>query len=264
MLTLLTTAGVASENLFTLWIDRSPERSRGRRRAWRDGGIRFAFYGRISTDGYQDPVSSRRRQLDAAAQLTEQRGCIAVEFFDIGLRLEEITPKNYEAALDPLRTVAEILANPRYTGRQVWNRQRTEHHETVPGDKRTSLGRTRTRNPRSAWVISRESTHPALVSDSEFLTAQRVNSIAVPGTGMVHTYLLTGLLICLLCGRRLEAHWIHGRAGYRCRRGRSSAHPACRLPRSVYWAERRIIDRLLAVLVNACDQPPSTVRDWSN
>jgi site-specific DNA recombinase len=26
-----------------------------------------------------------------------------------------------------LRTVAVILANPRYTGRQVWNRQRTEH-----------------------------------------------------------------------------------------------------------------------------------------
>ncbi|MEV4706220.1 hypothetical protein [Actinoplanes sp. NPDC049316] len=84
MLTLPMTAGVAPEIPFTLWIDRSPERSRGRRRVWRDGGIRFAFYGRISTDGYQDPVSSRRWQLDAAVQLTERRGCIAVEFFDIG------------------------------------------------------------------------------------------------------------------------------------------------------------------------------------
>jgi DNA invertase Pin-like site-specific DNA recombinase len=39
-----------------------------------------------------------------------------------------------------LRTVAAILANPRYTGRQVWNRQFTDHREAVPGDKRSSLG----------------------------------------------------------------------------------------------------------------------------
>ena len=30
------------------------------------------------------------------------------------------------------RTVATILENPRYTGRQVWNRSRTEHPETRP------------------------------------------------------------------------------------------------------------------------------------
>jgi len=35
-----------------------------------------------------------------------------------------------------LRSVAQILANPRYTGRQVWNRQQTHRHHTddvVPG-----------------------------------------------------------------------------------------------------------------------------------
>ncbi|WP_225854905.1 recombinase family protein, partial [Micromonospora sp. ALFpr18c] len=35
-----------------------------------------------------------------------------------------------------LRTVAAILANPRYTGRQVWNRHRTDHEQTqheLPG-----------------------------------------------------------------------------------------------------------------------------------
>lgn len=31
-----------------------------------------------------------------------------------------------------LRTVAAIPENPRYTGRQVWNRQRTDHRETCP------------------------------------------------------------------------------------------------------------------------------------
>jgi hypothetical protein len=41
-----------------------------------------------------------------------------------------------------LRTVAAILANPRYTGRQVWNRQRTDHatHDADPGRVRYSGG----------------------------------------------------------------------------------------------------------------------------
>jgi hypothetical protein len=46
--------------------------------------MRFAFYGRISTDGYQDPASSRQWQFDIAAELADGRGCIAVEFFDAG------------------------------------------------------------------------------------------------------------------------------------------------------------------------------------
>jgi hypothetical protein len=37
-----------------------------------------------------------------------------------------------------LGTVATILANPRYTGRQVWNRQRTDKDLADPGD--VSLG----------------------------------------------------------------------------------------------------------------------------
>lgn len=37
-----------------------------------------------------------------------------------------------------LRTVAAILANPRYTGRQVWNRQRTDFDLADPAN--TSLG----------------------------------------------------------------------------------------------------------------------------
>jgi hypothetical protein len=62
-----------------------------------------------------------------------------------------------------VRTVAAILANPRYTGRQVWNRQRTDHHESMPGDKRTSTGKTRAWNPKADWVVSQRTAHPALV-----------------------------------------------------------------------------------------------------
>jgi site-specific DNA recombinase len=50
-----------------------------------------------------------------------------------------------------LRTVAAILENPRYTGRQVWNRQRTDHRETVPGNKHTSRGPVRVWNRKADW-----------------------------------------------------------------------------------------------------------------
>ena len=44
---------------------------RPRRRFGRmvEAGLRFAFYGRVSTEEYQDPVSSRRWQFDFAAEL---------------------------------------------------------------------------------------------------------------------------------------------------------------------------------------------------
>jgi site-specific DNA recombinase len=46
--------------------------------------MRFAFYGRVSTEDNQDPDSSRAWQLSRARTLTEQHGPIAEVFFDIG------------------------------------------------------------------------------------------------------------------------------------------------------------------------------------
>jgi hypothetical protein len=154
-----------------------------------------------------------------------------------------------------LRTVAEILANPRYTGRQVWNRQRTDHHETMPGDKHTSLGPSRAWNPRSEWVISERPAHPALVSEADFLAVQQVTAIPAPKAEAARRYLLTGLVICAECGRRLDAHWVHGRPGYRCRHGYSSARSGAARARNVYWPERRIIDGLLYRLSYAGELP---------
>jgi site-specific DNA recombinase len=48
------------------------------------GGLRFAFYGRISTEDHQDPVTSRARQRDQAAALVAGFGWIVAEFFDAG------------------------------------------------------------------------------------------------------------------------------------------------------------------------------------
>jgi site-specific DNA recombinase len=82
-----------------------------------------------------------------------------------------------------VRTVAEILANPRYTGRQVWNQQYTDHQETEPGDRRTSRGSVRRWNPRDQWVLSARLAHPPLVSETDFVKAQTVNVVGTPEDG---------------------------------------------------------------------------------
>jgi site-specific DNA recombinase len=48
------------------------------------GSQRFAFYGRVSTEDWQDPESSRARQLDQAGALVRGHGQVVAEFFDEG------------------------------------------------------------------------------------------------------------------------------------------------------------------------------------
>ena len=48
-------------------------------------GLRFAFYGRMSTIEYQDRASSRQWQWDCAADVVAGRGVIVAEFFDAGV-----------------------------------------------------------------------------------------------------------------------------------------------------------------------------------
>src|SRR6202035_3134990 len=43
-----------------------------------------AFYGRVSTEDWQDPVMSRARQRDQAAALVAGHGRVVAEFFDTG------------------------------------------------------------------------------------------------------------------------------------------------------------------------------------
>lgn len=145
-----------------------------------------------------------------------------------------------------VRTIAAILANPRDTGRQVWNRQRTDHGETIAGDKRTSTGTTRAWNPRHVWAVSAQTVHPALISEADFRAAQVITAAAQPQDGSVRRYQFTGLLVCGVCGRRLQPHWVHGHPGYRCRHGQTSAHHPTDHPPWIYWSERNIVRQLAA------------------
>jgi site-specific DNA recombinase len=55
-----------------------------RRTAEPAGRLRFALYGRVSTEDWQDPVTSRVRQCEQAAALVAGHGAILTEFFDVG------------------------------------------------------------------------------------------------------------------------------------------------------------------------------------
>jgi len=143
-----------------------------------------------------------------------------------------------------LRSVAAILANPRYTGRQVWNRQYIDHNETSAGDKATSGGSVYRWNPKDQWVVSSQLAHPALVSEEDFVKAQAVSAVAPPVDGRVRRYLLTGLVTCEVCGRRADGHWVHDRPSYRCRHGRTSVSPATPgRAKAVYWREDELLAR---------------------
>ncbi|MFY1638282.1 recombinase family protein [Solwaraspora sp. WMMB335] len=144
-----------------------------------------------------------------------------------------------------LRTVAAILANPRYTGRQVWNRQRTDRDpvEAVDGQRRyTEVHRW---NQAQHWVISEKVVHPPLVGEENFVAAQAVRVVRAAEDGSVRMYLLAGLLRCGLCGRRMDAHWVNDRPGYRCRHGHTSAQQRVRgHPKNLYVREDRLLDGL--------------------
>ncbi|MFF0726048.1 hypothetical protein [Streptomyces sp. NPDC004134] len=78
-------------------------------------GVRFAFYGRVSTEDYQDPDTSRGWQLMRAQALVAGHGRITAEFFDVGHSRVLPWPRRPEAArlidalADPDRTFDAVV-----------------------------------------------------------------------------------------------------------------------------------------------------------
>jgi hypothetical protein len=81
----------------------------GRRRAGGPAreGSRFAFYGRVSTEDWQDPVTSRARQREQAEALVRGHGVIVAEFFDAGQSRTVAWGRRPEAA-----ALVALLADP--------------------------------------------------------------------------------------------------------------------------------------------------------
>ncbi len=118
--------------------------------------------------------------------------------------------------------VRAILRNPRYTGRQVWNRQRRD--ESLIDVDDVALGHeTKLRwNETKEWIWSTETTHPAIIEPETFARAQELagggaHRGARRTTRRKNTYLLRGLMRCGSCGSRMQGSWNHDRAHYRCK-----------------------------------------------
>jgi recombinase-like zinc beta ribbon protein len=309
----------AGGDTLTLWAERSG-------RLWASepgrGGLRFAFYGRVSTEDYQDPVTSRSRQRDQTAALVAGFGRIVAEFFDAGhSRVLPWARRPQAAALlaalaDPdcdfdAIVVGEYerafygsqyaLMTPLFEhyGVQLWMPEaggRVNFH--VEGDEQLMLAlgvqskreitRTRIRvrtamgheliDPANTglghrqvqrwalpdgWVISARPSHPALVSEENFIDVQGIRAERDTGPAAGRQYLLAGLLRCGTCGRRLESCWANNRPGYRCRHGYTSAvTPDPARPKNLYIREDHVLARLPALhaLLTSGEPPPGRRR----
>jgi hypothetical protein len=104
----------------------------------------------------------------------------------------------------------------------VWNRQRRDEVlcdvEDVAAGHETKLRW----NPVTEWIWSEEIMHDPLVSPEDFaaVQAQMASHAHRPTTRKSPTgrrrYVLSGLVRCELCGRRMEGSWNHEAAHYRC------------------------------------------------
>ncbi|MFF4599829.1 recombinase family protein [Amycolatopsis sp. NPDC001319] len=127
-----------------------------------------------------------------------------------------------------LRTVAVILANPRYTGRQTWNRRATGAE-----------------GPASTPALSTKATHPALVTEQDFVATQQIRAARPSRDNQPRQFALGGLIHCGTCDRRLDSHWNHGRPTYRCRHGHTSAQgPHQPRPKTLYVREDHLVDQI--------------------
>ena len=147
--------------------------------------------------------------------------------------------------------VRSILANPRYTGRQVWNKQRRDEILVDVEDvAQGHLSRMRW-NDRSDWVWSAEQTHEAIISPEEFDRAQAQMAAGSHRPGAIkqrqakRTYVLSGRVHCALCGLRMQGNFSHAANHYRCRFATDRGPvPGMDHPRNVYVREDRIVPKL--------------------
>ena len=141
------------------------------------------------------------------------------------------SPSAYDYQRNPHRdgrawaksAVRVILTNPRYTGRQVWNKQRTD--EVLVDVDDVALGHQPVMrwNPRDKWIISEQVVHEPLVSDEVFtavrdLLGSRAHKPAPHKPHRTrHPYVFKSLIYCSVCQRRMQGQHSHDVAYYRCR-----------------------------------------------
>ncbi len=164
--------------------------------------------------------------------------------------------------------VKAILTNPRYTGRQVWNKQRKTETLLDVDDVALGYETKLTWNNRDQWVWSDKPAHPAIIDEATFTAVQQRLARRGPtsdrlGPRTRHPYVLRSRLFHQQCGRRMQGNWNHGHAHYRCRYPQEYAlantidHPL-----AVYLREDTVLPALDAWLAGAF--APDRIHDSLN
>jgi site-specific DNA recombinase len=120
-------------------------------------------------------------------------------------------------------------------------------------------------NPAGEWIWSSEIVQEPVISPQMFQDAQIL--LATRGRRPVdrkvrpaaRPYALRGLLLCGICTRKMQGHWVNDRAHYRCRYPNEyAASNELEHPRNVYLREDLVVpelDRWLASLFTPAHLP---------
>jgi DNA invertase Pin-like site-specific DNA recombinase len=186
-----------------------------------DGSGLYAIAERLTRDGIpspsaHDPARKRHRQASAGAW---SKGAVRTS-----------------------------LQNPRYTGHEVWNKQRRD--EVLVDVEDVALGHeSKMRwNPTSEWVWSEHHTHPAIINSDTFEAAQDIfagaQRTAVRKERTRNPYVLSGRVRCAQCGRKMQGSWNHSEAYYRCKFPSEYAVAEGEHGKTVYVREAAIVPGL--------------------
>jgi site-specific DNA recombinase len=168
--------------------------------------------------------------------------------------------------------VRAILTNPRYTGRQVWNKQ--PKAELLIDVNDVALGHTtkQQRNEPGQWIWSKEVAHDPLIDTETFQQVQALQQAKGSADQRAprrtsRGYALRGIVRCGLCGRRMQGSWNNGKRHYRCTfLDQYAAKNKVDHPPSVYVREEQLLPQLDAWLARKLDPAAFTaaIREYES
>jgi site-specific DNA recombinase len=118
--------------------------------------------------------------------------------------------------------VKAILENPVYTGYKVWKKQRREDVLLDPKNVQLGYKQVMRWNKPEDWIRSPQPSHPAIISIQTYQEAQRHRAagnnrpVARQPRKSNRLYVLSGLIFCVICGRRMQGSAPTKDLRYRC------------------------------------------------
>jgi len=142
--------------------------------------------------------------------------------------------------------VRAILANARYTGHEVWGRQRRDYELVDPNSPADGHVRRMRWNDSDNWTWSPEPQHEPLVTRHDWDRVQSMTTTHARATRSPDgAYALRGRVVCESCGRRMAGSTRSGgRRYYRCELRRVRPGFEIDHPRDAYVREDALVEAL--------------------